>query len=94
MSDYKLGTRVRVKGFPTPTDPFNGFDYNNKIGNIQQIYKVGFGMNNAIVHAYDVYFKDVEVPFVTRLEDGRLDRSIRKTDALNRFDESYLEPME
>jgi hypothetical protein len=90
----KVGAKVKIVGFPSPTDPFNVFDYNGKVGEIKSAYKVGRGLNDVAVYAYDVFFKDVEVPHTERSADGRLVRSMKLGEAFQQFDECYLQRVE
>jgi len=89
-SALRVGTKVRIQGFPRASDPFNQFDYNGLLGEIIGSQKVGLGLNEQPVYTYDVYFKNVTVPFITRRPDGKLDRKTKVTDARNTFEESYI----
>ena len=88
----KVGSKVRVKDFPPPAGQSIPFDFNGLEGIVKDIRRVGFGLNNQMVHSYDVLFDNVEVPFSqTDPASGRLVRGVKKTQARNWFDETYLD---
>lgn len=89
---FPKGTKVRVIGYPAPSDFRNNFDWNNKEGIIVGYTYVGIGIGNRPTYAYKVNFSRVEIPF-SRLnkETGKLQRGIRITEAENIFDEGYLD---
>ncbi len=88
----KIGSKVRVKDFPPPAGQSVPFDFNGLEGIVKDIRRVGFGLNNKMVHSYDVFFEDVEVPFSQRdPASGKLVRGVRKSQARNWFDENYLD---
>ena len=88
----KVGSTVRVRDFPPPAGQSIPFEYNGLAGIVQDIRRVGFGLNNKMVHSYDVLFDNVEVPF-SQVDpaSGKLVRGVKKSQARNWFDENYLD---
>jgi hypothetical protein len=94
MARMRIGTKVRVKNFPRPTDPNNGFDFNGLVGTIEMVSPgaVGFGLGNSSVYSYVVLFKDLTIPRrKLNKTTGKLEYLSEKSDARNTFDDCYLE---
>ena len=88
----QIGSKVKVKDFPPPAGQSIPFEYNGLTGTVKDLRRVGMGLNNKVVHSYDVFFDDVDVPFSqTDPATGRLVRGIKKGQARNWFDENYLD---
>lgn len=88
---YPIGSKVRIQNFPPPSDPSNSFDYNGKVGVVKSATHVGTGLNNQPVYDYEVHFPDVDVTIVKlNTKTNTLERTVKRTEALNRFDEAFL----
>ena len=88
----KVGSKVRVRDFPPPAGQSRPFEFNGLEGTVKDIRRVGFGLNNKMVHSYDVFFEDVEVPFShTDPASRKLIHGVKKGQARNWFDENYLD---
>jgi len=91
-TSFRLGSKVRVKGFPQPSDPYNQLNFNGLVGTVMNKVRVGFGLNNTPVYSYEVTFEDVQVNHVQRDEKTRkLKRWTTTGPAKNVFEEPYLE---
>lgn len=92
---FKVGSKIKVEGYPRPTDPYNGFDFNGLVGEVQSYVKIGRGLNDRVIYAYDIFFPDVNVPFVNHDSTGRLVRGVKVQNAMGwQMDESYLSKVE
>lgn len=84
-----VGGKVRVHNFP-PNQ--NGFDWNGLVGVVKRADKVGLGLNNKSVYAYEVFFENVDVPFANKNpQTNKIDRGVTRTNAQNYFEEIFLE---
>lgn len=85
--NFPIGTKVRVKGFPV-----SALDYNGLTGTIKKSNKVGLGLENKPVYAYEVFFEGVSVPYINRDPvTNKIERGTRVSNAQNWFEEIFLE---
>lgn len=91
-SSFPVGTKVRVKDYPPATMQAAPFNWNGLVGTVVRLEKVGLTWDNRPAYAYDVYFENVEVPYVRRnRETGKLERGKEVSNARNYFEETFLE---
>jgi hypothetical protein len=85
---FTVGSKVRIKNYPPPVDPKNAFDWNGLVGTV----KGHFTDPTSGLVFYDIVIENVQVPFA-RLnpQTNKLQRGYIKTNAANRFDDSFLE---
>lgn len=92
--ELSIGAQVRIQGFPRPTDPNNHLNFNGLVGTIVKVYKVPFGSGRiaGMSYEYDVEFKDVNVKrAVLDPKTRKLNRSTARVNAVQTFNESYVE---
>jgi hypothetical protein len=92
VASLRIGTKVRIKDYPPPTDPHNGFNYNGHVGVVIASQKIGLGINNNPVYLYDVLFENVTVNYTERdFTTGKLIRGTRTQSARNFFEEPFID---
>lgn len=89
---FPVGSKVRVRNYHAAGGSTVSFDWNGLEGIVKRADKVGLGLNNKSVYAYEVYFENVDVPYATKDEaTQKLVRGSRKQNAQSYFEEIFLE---
>ncbi len=87
----KVGSQVKIMGFPRPTDPNNSIIYDGQIGMVVKVIPMDM-MRGGSGYSYEVEFKDMEMnyseldPNTRRLVRGKKIITVR-----NIFHEGYVD---
>lgn len=89
---FAIGSKVKVKNYPSATSHAAPFDWNGLVGTVKRADKVGIGIGEKPVYAYEVFFENVEVPFaVKNPTTNKIDKGVKKSNAQNYFEEIFLD---
>lgn len=90
---FPIGSKVRVRNFPSATMQAAPFDWNGLVGTIKRADKVGVASSEKrAIYAYEVFFENVKVPFaVKNPATQKIDKGYKTSNAQNYFEEIFLE---